>query len=140
MKRLLAPDAAACLAAAVAAVLSLSGSVQAPPPAGGAPGGAAAAKPPRTDWGAPDGGSVTIMPNGTYLIILDDMSDHSSIFSEGHVHSSEPTPEGGRIFRLKPTTPGQATTVFEVIAKPDGTAELWVDKSGQRHMAAALKP
>ena len=141
MKRLLVPSAVGCAALAVAVVLSQSGLAQAPLPGGGGQGPAAAAsKPPPTDWGSPDGGSVVIKPNRAYAIVLEDASDHSSIFSEGHVLSSQPTPEGGRAFLLKPTTPGQATTSFEVIVKPDGKAELWMTKAGNRHLAATLKP
>ena len=152
MKRLLVPSAAGCAALAVAVALSQpvlsqpavsqTPPTQEPPPASGepAPAPAAPSKPLPTDWGSPDGGSVVIKPNRAYTMILDDASDHSSIFSEGHVLSSQPTPEGGRIYRLKPTTPGQATTTFEVIVKPGGKAELWMTKAGARHLAAPLKP
>jgi hypothetical protein len=142
MKRLLVPSAVGCAALALAVVLSQSGLAQEPPPGSGGQGppAAAPAKPLPTDWGSPDGGSVVIKPNRTYAILLEDASDHNSIFSEGHVLSSEPTPEGGRGYRLKPTTPGQATTTFEVIVNPNGKAELWMTKAGARHLAAALKP
>ena len=141
MKRLLVPGAVGCAALAVAAILSRSGLAQEPLPGGGGQAPAAApSKPLPTDWGSPDGGSVVIKPNRTYAVILEDASDHSSIFSEGHVLSSEPTPEGGREYRLKPTTPGQAATTFEVIVKPNGKAELWITKAGARHLAATLKP
>ncbi|HEY2662368.1 MAG TPA: hypothetical protein VGI79_21815 [Caulobacteraceae bacterium] len=140
MKRLLAASAVGCFAVAVAVALSQSALAQEPPSESPEPGPATASKPLPTDWGSPDGGSVVIKPNRAYTMILDDASAHNSIFSEGHVLSSQPTPEGGRIYHLKPTTPGQATTTFEVIVKPDGKAELWMTKAGARHLAAPLKP
>jgi hypothetical protein len=43
-------------------------------------------------------------------------------------------------YQLKPTTPGQENWIFEVKAKPDGTAELYVIKGGgERHLVATLK-
>jgi hypothetical protein len=141
MKRLLVSSAIGCAALAVAVVISQSGLAQEPPPGGGAQAPAAAPpKPLPTDWGSPDGGSVVIKSSRTYAIVLEDASDHSSIFSEGHVLSSQPTPEGGLEYRLKPTTPNQATTTFEIIVKPGGKAELWMTKAGNRHLAATLKP
>jgi hypothetical protein len=145
MKRLLVPGALGGAALAAAVVISQSGLARDQPPAGGAPApvpapAPAPSKPLPTDWGSPDGGSVVTKPNRTYSIILEDASDHSSIFSEGHVLSSEPTPEGGRVYRLKPTTPGQTSTTFEVIVQANGRAELWMTKAGARHLAATLKP
>ena len=93
------------------------------------------------DWGSPDGGAVVIKPGGTdYSILVEDAGDHSSVFSEGRVVGRTGTMTGEHSYRLKPTTPGQESWMFEVDAKADGTAELYVTKGGgERHLVTTLK-
>jgi hypothetical protein len=133
MNRWIMPGFGGCAAIVILTALWQAGA-QTPPP--GAP---AAAVVTATDWGTPDGGGVVIKANGSYSILCDDMTDKSSVFSEGQVAGRSESPDGTRTFRLRPTTPRQEGWMFEVIAKPDGTGELWVTKGGARHMVATLK-
>jgi hypothetical protein len=119
----------------VLAVLWQAGAPPAPPPPTGA-----AAQSDGESWGSPDGGAVVIKPGGrAYSVLITDVSDNSSLFSEGRVVSRTERPDGSHSYLLKPTTPGQAGWTLEVIAKPDGTAEIYLTKGGVRHLAAPLK-
>jgi hypothetical protein len=81
-----------------------------------------------------------IKPGGTtYSILVEDAGDHSSVFSEGRVVGRTGNLAEEHSYRLKPTTPGQEGWIFEVDAKPDGTAELYVDKGSPRHLVTPLK-
>ncbi len=134
MNRWLAPGVGGCVAAVLLTALWQAGEQASPssPPA------ASAAK--GEDWGTPDGGAVVIKPGGaTYSILCDDVTDKSSVFSEGRVVSETGPMDGEHTYRLKPTTPGQESWSFEIIAKPDGAGELWVTKAGARHLVAPLK-
>jgi hypothetical protein len=134
MNRWLAPGVGGCAAVVILTALWQAGAQT--PPSGPAPASASKGE----DWGTPDGGAVVIKPGGTtYSILCDDVSDKSSVFSEGRVQSETGPMDGEHHYRLKPTTPGQEGWLFEVIAKPDGTGELWVTKGGARHMVAPLK-
>ena len=133
MMKWIVPGFGGCAAVAILAVLWQAGSAPMPAPSG------AAAAAQGEDWGSPDGGAVVIKPNGTYSVLVTDVSDNSSLFSEGRVVSRTPTPDGGHAYRLKPTTPSQVAWTLEVVAKPDGTAELYVTRGGARHLACPLK-
>jgi hypothetical protein len=134
MRKWIVPGFGGCAAVVVLAVLWQAGA----PPAPAQTSAAAASQ--GESWGSPDGGAVVIKPGGTtYSVLITDVSDNASLFSEGRVVSRSDRPDGSHTYLLKPTTPGQAGWSFEVIAKPDGTAEIWLIKGGQRHLAAPLK-
>lgn len=127
MNRWLAPG---CLAAVMLIALGQAGGQTHP----------AGKSNPGAKWGTPDGGAVVINPGGkTYSILCDDVTDKSSVSSEGRVMSLNGPINGEHTYKLKPTTPGQQGWTFEVIAKPDGTGELWVSKGKARHLVASLK-
>ena len=135
MNRWIVPGFGGCAAAALIAVLWQAGA-ETPPPASPAPASAAQGE----DWGSPDGGAVVVKPGGVYSILVEDAGDHSSVFSEGRVVGRTGTMAGEHSYRLKPTTPGQESWTFEVDAKADGTAELYVTKGGrERHLVTTLK-
>jgi hypothetical protein len=139
MNRWIVPGFGGCAAAAVIAVLWQAGSPSPQPAAPSAPGAGAASAAQGEDWGSPDGGAVVIKPGGTYSILVEDAGDHSSVFSEGRVVGRTGALTEEHSYRLKPTTPGQESWVFEVDAKPDGTAELYVSKGSARHLVTTLK-
>ena len=136
MNRWIVPGFGGCAAAAFIAVLWQAGA-QTPPPAGPpAPVSAAQGE----NWGSPDGGAVVIKPGGTtYSILVEDAGDHSSVFSEGRVAGLSGSLAEAHTYRLRPTTPGQESWTFEVVASPDGSAELYVTKGGARHLVCPLK-
>lgn len=123
-------------ALAVVALTALWQAGGAPQPGPG-PGSASSATADET-WGTPDGGVVSVKVSGTFSILCDDVTDKSSVFSEGRVVGRTGAPDGERTYRLKPTTPGQEGWVFELIAKADGTGELYVTRAGRRHLVAPL--
>lgn len=133
MRKWIVPSFGGCAAVAVLAVLWQAGAPPAPAQT------STAAQSQGEDWGSPDGGAVVIKPGGLYSVLITDVSDNSSLFSEGRVVSRTERPDGSHSYLLKPTTPGQAGWSLEVIAKPDGTAEIWLTKGGVRHLAAPLK-
>jgi hypothetical protein len=135
MNRWIVPGFGGCAAAAVIAVLWQAGAQAPEPAAPAAPASAAQGE----DWGSPDGGAVVIKPGGTYSVLVEDAEDHSSVFSEGRVVGRSGTMAEAHSYRLKPSTPGQERWTFEVDAKPDGTAELYVDKGSPRHLVTTLK-
>jgi len=137
MNKWIVPGFGGCAAAALIAALWQAGaqapqSVPPPAPASAAQG---------EDWGSPDGGAVVIKPGGAlYSILVEDAGDHSSVFSEGRVIGHTGSMADQHSYRLKPTTPGQEGWIFEVDAKPDGTAELYLTKGGgERHLVTTLK-
>jgi hypothetical protein len=142
MNRWIVPGFGGCAAAALIAVLWQAGAqtplpAASPAPAGAAQGGGLTQG---EDWGSPDGGAVVIKPGGaTYSILVEDAGDHSSVFSEGRVVGRTGTMSEAHSYRLKPTTPGQEGWIFEVDAKPDGSAELYLDKGSPRHLVTTLK-
>jgi hypothetical protein len=136
MNRWMVPGFGACAAAAFIAVLWQAGAQTNEPATPPARASAAQGE----DWGSPDGGAVVIKPGGTnYSILVEDAGDHSSVFSEGKVVGHTGTMAGDHSYRLKPTTPGQEAWTFEVDAKPDGTADLYVTKGSPRHLVTTLK-
>lgn len=144
MNRWIVPGFGGCAAAAVIAALWQAGT-QAPPPVappGPGPAAAAAVATAATgeNWGSPDGGAVVIKPGAaTYSVLVEDMGDHSSVFSEGRVVGVTGSLAEAHTYHLKPTTPGQESWTFEVDAKADGTAELYVIKAGARRLVTTLK-
>jgi hypothetical protein len=142
MNRWIVPGFGGCAAAALIAVLWQAGAPTPEPAAPPAPASAAqgANLAQGEDWGSPDGGAVVIKPGGAnYSILVEDMDDHSSVFSEGRVVGRTGSMTEAHSYRLKPTTPGQERWTFEVDAKADGTAELYVDKGSPRHLVTTLK-
>ena len=136
MNRWIVPGFGGCAAAALIAALWQAGAQTSPPAAPPAPASAAQGE----DWGSPDGGAVVIKPGGAnYSILVEDATDHSSVFSEGRVVGRSGSLAEAHSYRLKPTTPGQENWLFEVDAKPDGSAELYVTKGGARRLVTTLK-
>lgn len=145
MNRWIVPGFGGCAAAAVIAALWQAGTQTlpvAPPGPGPVPAAAAAVATAATgeNWGSPDGGAVVIKPGAAaYSVLVEDMGDHSSVFSEGRVVGVTGSLAEAHTYRLKPTTPGQESWMFEVDAKADGTAELYVIKGGARRLVTTLK-
>jgi hypothetical protein len=141
MNRWIVPGFGGCAAAALIAVLWQAGAQTPLPAASPAPASAQGGSLTQgEDWGSPDGGAVVIKPGGaTYSILVEDAGDHSSMFSEGRVVGRTGTMTAEHSYRLKPTTPGQESWTFEVDAKPDGTAELYLDKGSPRRLVTTLK-
>lgn len=133
MMKWIAPGFGSCAAAVILAALWQAGAATPQTPVG------VAASAEISDWGSPDGGAVVLKPNGTYSVLVTDVSDNSSLFSEGRVVARRPNPDGGVTYVLKPTTPSEVSWTLEVVAKPDGTAELYVTRGGVRHLACPLK-
>lgn len=144
MNRWIVPGFGGCAAAAVITALWQAGAQTPPLVAPPGPGPAAAAVAVTAaqgeNWGSPDGGAVVIKPgSAAYSILVEDMGDHNSVFSEGRVVGVTGSLAEAHTYRLKPTTPGQESWMFEVDAKADGTAELYVTKAGARHLVTTLK-
>jgi hypothetical protein len=134
MNRWLAPGVGGCAAAVILTALWEAGA-QTPSTAASA---ASVSK--GEDWGTPDGGAVVIKPGGKlFSILCDDITNKTSIFSEGRVVSETGPMDGEHSYKLSATTPGQVGWRFEVLAHPDGTGELWFTRGKDHHLVAKLK-